>query len=71
MRESGRPRGPQSVGIVSGGDSGSIFAFAKDVLPKAMKDPASTTVDPASISHQYLFDTKDGQTGETISVYLV
>ena len=47
------------------------FAFAKDALPKVMKDPASTTVDPASVSHQYLFDTKDGQTGETISVYLV
>ena len=53
------------------GMRGAGFTYAKQMFPKVMKDPASTTFDWESVTSDHKLDTKDKETGEEISIYCV
>jgi len=53
------------------GMRGAGFTYAKEIFPKVMKDPASTTFDWESVTSDHKFDTHEKRTGEEISIYCV
>lgn len=53
------------------GIRGAGFTYAKEIYPRLLKDPASTTFDWESVTSDHRFDLNDPDTQSQVSVYWV